>query len=280
MKYGLVIDLGATNLRVALVNDKHEIVEKSKVSVSDSKNLAKTIYYEYQKFKNQVEIEKVVVGIAGSIDFKNNTIRDLPNLKLKDYNLKETLFNLFNVEIVIVNDASLSAIGESSKHKGERVFQYITISSGIGGALIIDKKLFEGNNGFEQEIGRMIVNNDEFEQLCSGNALKNRLLKAGIDEEYPSSALISQNDKYKKVVEEWENDLAIGVSNIIKIVNPSMIVFGGGLGVYVKYFKKDLCTKMLNYLPNDIVNDLKIEESYYKDDSGLVGGSYLIFQDN
>lgn len=280
MKYALVIDLGATNIRVALVNNEHKIINKVKDVVDKNMDIAFNIYTLYKNMNIDVDLEGVVVGVAGSIDFKNNIVRDLPNLKIKDYNLYDALYKLFNLPIIIINDASLAAVGEYSMHKEESVFQYITISSGIGGGLVYKGKLFDGNNGFEQEIGRTIVKGELFENLCSGNAFKNRLLKENIDEEYPSIALISQKENYKKVVNGWIEDLAIGISNIIKIVNPSMIVFGGGLGSYLTYFKKGLIEQLYNYLPNDIVKDLKLEESYYKDDSALIGGSYLIFQDN
>lgn len=280
MKYGVVVDLGATNLRVAIVNSNHEIVKKVKVTHDSNMDIAFKIFTEYKNMDINKNIEMVVVGVAGSINYKNKIIRDLPNLKIKEYDLESALVKLFNVPIKILNDASLAAFGEYSLHSDEKVFQYITISSGIGGALIYKGKLFEGNNGFEQEIGRMKIGNQIFEKLCSGNALKNRLLKENIDEEYPSAALMSKQTKYKKVIEEWLNDLSIGVCNVIKILNPSMIVFGGGLGSYVDYFKNGLLERIKEELPFDIVDDLKIEKAKYADDSGIIGGSYVIFQDN
>ncbi len=280
MKYVLVVDLGATNLRLAIVNDRHEIVKKVKCGVDRNKDIAFNIYSEYQKIDGEYFIEGIVVAVAGSINFKDNIIRDLPNLKIKDYDLYNALYKLFKKDITIINDASLAALGEYSLHKEEEVFEYITISSGIGGALVYKGKLFEGNNGFEQEIGRIEINGELFENLCSGNALKNRLLKENIDEEYPSTALISLKENYQKVVNEWLDDLSIGIASIIKIINPSMLVFGGGLGIYVDYFKKRLVDRLYKKLPFDIVNDLKIVKSKYQDDSALIGGSYLIFQDN
>lgn len=280
MKYGLVIDLGATNLRIALVNEEHEILSRTKVSTDKNIDIAFQIFSEYKKMEWGCSIEKIVVGIPGSIDFKNNIIRDLPNLKIKEYDLKSALVKLFDTEVELINDASLAALGEFSLHKEEKVFQYITISSGIGGGLIYKGKLFEGNNGFEQEIGRINVNGEKFESLCSGNALKNRLLKAGIDEEYASSALMSTKEEYQKVVGSWLDDLSVGICDLIKVINPSMIVFGGGLGNFIEYYKKGLIDRLKDKLPFDVVDDLKIEKAQYDDDSALVGGSHLIFQDN
>ena len=280
MKYGLVVDLGATNLRVAIVNEKYEIVKKIKCNVDKNKDLAFNIYTEYKKIEENFKLEGIVIGVPGSIDFKNNIIRDLPNLKIKEYDLKSALYKLFKVPIHIVNDASLAAIGEYINYREEKIFQYITISTGIGGGLIYKGKLFEGNNGFEQEIGRISVKDKLFEELCSGNALKNRLLKENIDEEYASSALLSKNKKYQKVVNAWLDDLSIGIANIIKIINPSIIVFGGGLGVYLDYFKEGLVQRLEKIIPSDVIQDLKLEKSQYGDDSAIIGGVDLIFQDN
>ena len=280
MKYGLVVDLGATNFRIAIVNSEHKIVKKIKTSTDKNMDLAFKIYTEYKNLNVEYDLVAVVVGVPGSINFKDNIIRDLPNIKMKDYDLRSALYKLFKIPVRIINDASLAAYGEYSLHKEEKVFQYITISSGIGGGLIYNGNLFEGNNGFEQEIGRVLVKDDLFENLCSGNALKNRLLKENIDEEYPSTALISKKENYRKVVNEWLDDLSIGIADIIKIINPSMIVFGGGIGIYLDYFKKGLVERLSKELPFDIVDDLKLVKSFYKDDSALIGGSYLIFQDN
>lgn len=280
MKFGLVVDLGATNLRVSIVNDNHEIVKKEKISSDKNKDIALQIFEEYKKIDVGYSIEKIVVGVPGTINSKKGIIRDLPNLNVNQYDLKSALVNLFGIPVELVNDASLAAIGEYSKHKDEKVFQYITISSGIGGALIYKGELFSGNNGFEQEIGRMVINDDLFEKKCSGNALKLCLEKNNIFEEYPSNALISKDEKYECVKNEWLNELSIGISNIVKVVNPSIIVFGGGIGVYIDYYKQGLLERLKKELPIDVVDDLKLVEAYYKDDSALVGGSYLIFQDN
>lgn len=280
MRYGLVVDLGATNLRVAIVNDEYKIEKKIKCNVDRSKDIAFNIYTEYKNLNLNYKLEGIVVAVPGSIDFKNNIIRDLPNLKIKEYDLYSALYKLFEIPVKIVNDASLAALGEYLNHKDEKVFQYITVSSGIGGGLIYNGKLFEGNNGFEQEIGRINVNGEKFESLCSGNALKNRLLKENIDEEYPSAALMSKKENYKKVVNEWLNDFSEGIASLIQIINPSMIVFGGGLGMHVEYFKEGLLQRLGNKLPNDIVSDLKIDKAIYGDDSALMGGCHLIFQDN
>lgn len=280
MKYGLVVDLGATNLRVALVDSNHHIVSKSKCNLDKNKDIAFNIYSEYKKLCDNCMLEKVVVGVPGTINYKNNIVRDLPNIGIKEYDLYSALEKLFKTEIVIINDASLASIGEYSLHKEEKVFQYITISSGIGGGLIVNGTLFNGNSGFEQEIGRMAIKNGKFENLCSGNALKNRLLKENIDEEYPSNALISKKENYRKVVEAWLDDLSDGIGNIIKVIDPSMIVFGGGLGIYIDYFKKGLIERLKKEIPVDVLDNLKLVKSYYEDDSALIGGSYLIFQDN
>ena len=280
MKYAIVVDLGATNLRVAVVNDKYEIVNKVKCNVDKSKDIAFTIYTEFKSMNFADPIEGIVVGVAGSIDFKNNIIRDLPNLKIKEYDLSAALFKLFNVPVQIVNDASLAALGEHLAHKDEKVFQYVTISSGIGGGLVYHGKLFEGSNGFEQEIGRIEIKGQKFESLCSGNALKNRLLEENIDEEYASAALLSKKENYKKVVEAWLDDLSIGIATLIKMINPGTIVFGGGLGVYLDHFKKGLIERLLKTLPEDVVSDLKMHKAAYGDNSAIMGGCTLIFQDN
>ena len=106
------------------------------------------------------------------------------------------------------------------------------------------------------------------------------MLKENIDEEYASSALMSKKENYQKVVNDWLDDLSIGIASLIKVVNPSIIVFGGGLGLYIEYFKEGLVKRLENKLPFDVVKDLKIDRAIYGDDSAIIGGCHLIFQDN
>ena len=87
MKYALVVDLGATNLRVALVNDNYKIIKKVKCNTSKSKDIAFTIFTEFKNMGVDCELAGISVGVPGSIDFKNNIIRDLPNLNIKEYDL-------------------------------------------------------------------------------------------------------------------------------------------------------------------------------------------------
>ena len=64
------------------------------------------------------------------------------------------------------------------------------------------------------------------------------------------------------------------------MINPGTIVFGGGLGVYLDHFKKGLIERLLKTLPEDVVSDLKMHKAAYGDNSAIMGGCTLIFQDN
>ena len=88
MKYALVVDLGATNFRIAIVNDNHEIVKKIKTSTDKNVDIAFKIYTEYKNLDVNYDLTAVVVGVPGSINFKGRIIRDLPNIKMNEYDLE------------------------------------------------------------------------------------------------------------------------------------------------------------------------------------------------
>ncbi|HHU60020.1 TPA: ROK family protein [bacterium] len=278
MKYCLSIDIGASNIRLAIIDEQYKIINKVKEGTNKDLDLSEQIFLLYPKLNNKLKLEVVSVGVAGSLDFKRGLIRDVPGLNIFEYDLKSKLEDSFKVDVIINNDASLGAMGEYLMFDKEGVFQYITISTGIGGGLVYKDKLFKGHLGFEQEIGRMIIrDNKTFEQLCSGTALKLNLIKANFNFKYPSDSLVNKDAKHQDIIKNWVSDLAIGVSNVIKIINPSIIVFGGGLGKFLDYYKEDLVIELSKYLPTEVLTELLLEKSRLEDDNVLVGASYLAF---
>lgn len=159
----------------------------------------------------------------------------------------------------LINDANAAALGEMEYGvaKGCRNFIYITISTGIGGGIIIDGELYTGATGMAGEVGHIVVEPDGipcncggvgcWELYASGSAIarrarekiqqgrKTRLLKiAGGDLDKIDALLIKkaaeQGDALaRKLVAETARYLGIGLGSLINIFNPELIVFGGGL---------------------------------------------------
>jgi len=167
------IDLGKERLKIALVNLKGEVVDKTKGSViSKDKRAMKKIVNEIKKFirkytdgknKKSYRIEAVCVGIPAAVNINTERVLKTPHYKdwgWKDFNLKDIITSEFNIPVFVENDANLSAIGEKHYGEGQKYDNiiFVEVSRGIGAGIIINNRLVRGFNGSAGEIGFTISN--------------------------------------------------------------------------------------------------------------------------
>ncbi|MBU0672325.1 MAG: ROK family protein, partial [Candidatus Margulisbacteria bacterium] len=181
-------------------------------------------------------------------------------------------------------DANCAALAEAWFGAGKFVkhFLYITVSTGIGGGIIIDKKVYRGAIGSAGEFGHMIIdlngplcacgNYGHLESLASGTALKN---KTGLDAISAHLAAHQGDKKAQKAIKEMAHYLAIGFANLTNIFNPELIVVGGGLSNMWEHLvlpaKKEFKQLALT-LP---ARSVKIVRAKLKSDAGMLGAAAL-----
>jgi len=165
------IDIGGTNLRAAVISQEGNILEvfkvENEVGKGASYNLDKLVTH-IKKEWSKYEFEKVGVGAPGPLDLKAGKLLNPVNLKgWENFNIKEYLNEKLNLPVKINNDANVAGLAESlvgSAKECESVF-YITVSTGVGGALILDKKIINGAHSQTAEIYNMIINEDEYSHV-------------------------------------------------------------------------------------------------------------------
>ena len=157
MKKAIALDIGGTNLRCALINEKYEI-EKVLIKNTLTGSL-EAFLEEVAKIIEEIGLSKDVVGIAMGVPGKvrwDGFIPELPNIGIKNIPLAEFINEKFHLTTTILNDAAVAALGEAVLGNGEgheTVF-FITISTGVGGALVRNKRIIvaddESQNVFDQ----------------------------------------------------------------------------------------------------------------------------------
>lgn len=269
-KYSIGVDLGGTNIVSAIVNYQGEIVNSLKVPTLAERGKEATIKKIIEAIhKNIVQssvapdnIIGIGIGAPGPLDIKRGIINFAPNLPgWRDVPLRKILEDEFNIKVVLENDANAAAWGERCFGAGQGVNNLVcfTLGTGIGGGIIIDGKIYHGNNYGAAELGHMTVNKDGprcncgnygcLEAYSSATGIKNRIknrIKEGIkskflnfdndDELFESLRLklifetARKGDKLtKSVVEEAISYLGIAIANIANILNPEMVVLVGGI---------------------------------------------------
>jgi len=268
------IDIGGTKITFGIGDLSGEILKEYQIENPHSwDEIVKLIFIETKKLLKSTKIsygdlKGVAVAAQGVVKIDEGTVTSAPNIMgPREYPLRDKLKEyLQTVPLWIENDVNLSAMGEfwrmQEKYKN---IVYISIGTVIGGAIIINGKLFRGKNYYAGEIGWFIPDRGylfkelgEFgclERLATGPALvekTRRIIQKGY---YKDDFLISNNsitprkifNAYKKgsvvakqVVKEWIENLGITICNISSLLNPELVILEGGLTRSGGFFLKDL----------------------------------------
>ena len=293
MKIG--IDLGGSHIAIGVINNDGFIVEKvEKRLLSKEKKDIETAIESYiiknvKDLKEKYKILEIGIAVPGTIC--GTKIIKSVNLGVKNYNLAQNLKTEIDLPIKIRNDAKCAAIAESKigALKDYKRSIFLTLGTGIGGAVIINGKLLDTGELPGCEFGHMIIQKDGikcncgkngcFEKYASMKALKNNLRASlGLDETTRGQELLDmirkngEDEKIKKIVDEYIEYLSIGVSNLINIFEPEAVGIGGSF----VYFSDVLLEKLKNniqdkkYLFNSR-DELIIVPAALGNDAGIIG---------
>lgn len=297
MKIG--IDLGGSHIAIGVIDDKYYIVEKfeKRLLAKDKKNIKESIESYIIKNVNELtqkyKIKEIGIAVPGTI--KGTTILKSVNLGVSNYDIVENLKKEIDLPIKIKNDAKCAAIAENKigalKEYNRSIF--LTLGTGIGGAVIIDNQLLNTGDLPGCEFGHMIIQKDGikcncgkngcFEKYASMKALKNNLrAELGLDEKTRGQELLdmirknNQDDRITKIVNEYIEYLSIGISNLIDIFEPEAIEIGGSF----VYFSDVLLDKLKNNIQNNkyLFNNrekLIIVPAALGNDAGMMGAALI-----
>jgi len=299
-KLALAIDLGATNLRVALVSQNGEILEKIEEKTEkrgeEGKVVTSQILRLAQKFLKKNKVIGIGISSIGPLDLKKGEVINSPNIPFKKIEVVLPLKKAFGLKTILLNDCSAAVWGEKHFGAGKKIdnLVYITISSGIGGGAIVDGHLLIGHSGNAVEIGHMNIKT-EYELKCgcqrknhwegyaSGTNLpkffkiwaKKEKIKTKLPKEAKEIFERARNKdkialKFLKVLSEIN---ARAISNVIVAFAPQLITLGGAVVLNNQdLILKPIIERVENYLPVP-----KIIITPLKENICLLGAAALVF---
>ena len=296
MKYSIGVDIGGTNIRLAVVDENGNIIAVNKQrtkKMNTASDLVDQIVELYDSVEaSKYDVEGMGVGVPGPVQQKTGFVYVLSNIGLSNFNLKEMLEERLNIKVVVGNDAKVAALAEGrlGAGKGAHVMQYITISTGIGGGLVIDGNLYYSTHGFSQEIGNMnLIRNGRqpnpsmnpgcLEGHCSGTALVSIARERGLDVIHAGEFFEEVNKGNKVAIElkeEWIDNLAFSMGSLVNILEPDVFVLGGGVMQSSEYFLEDLKKAIDNYVFPQMEGKVRVEKAYFDQDAGIIGASLLV----
>lgn len=247
----LGIDIGATKtifLAVEFRNGKYKILESSKCpTLRKERKILKMVSENFKSLAEKHKIVGIGIGFAGPVDFKRGAAIAGPNLKTGKIEFKKVLSKKLQIPIAVENDVKCFLLAESAFGAAKRYKNVVglTLGTGIGGAIMIDGKIYRGRNNFAGEIGHTEIGRDvEMEITASGRGLS-KIYMALTGKRKNSFEIIAlarkRNIKALEASERVSKILGLGIASLIELLNPEIIVLGGGLAevdLIVKKAKK------------------------------------------
>jgi len=304
------VDLGGTNLRTALLTTDGDILEFHKETTQASEGWEKVLHRIAANIARQQEaasargmtVQVVGVGAPGVIQMNTGVVVKSPNFP--DWNnlpLREKLESRLHLPVFIENDANAAALGEQWRGaaKGIDSMILLTLGTGVGGGIVLNKKIWHGADGMAGEIGHLTLIPDGRRCSCGNNGCLEMYASArGIVQSYHEAAgksvpeddlnavtsekvyLMAQagDQTARRVMKEAGRMLGIALAGLINIFNPEMIVLGGRIKDAWPFFIDSTREEVLRRAFLAPAQRAQIVPSLLGDDAGMVGAAAAALQ--
>jgi len=240
------VDIGGTKLAAGVVDADGRVIERSELPTptTDSAKLLAAVTDIARRFLSSHDARAVGVGVAGLVDRDGEVVRSASHLSLRDYPLRAAVAAAVGVPVVIDNDANAAGWAESrfGAASGCSEALFVGVGTGVGGALVIGGQLRRGAHGTGGEIGHLIVERNGrpcpcgsrgcWEQYASGRAFLRTAREAGFEVEHGSAvttAARAGDSTAMQVFDEIGTWLGLGIAGLVAVLDPEVVVIGGGL---------------------------------------------------
>jgi len=300
MKPYLGIDIGGTNIKIATVSATAEVVERGLIETRATEGAArafKRIHAAAQAL-GQDGIEAVGIGCAGLIDERRGVLTASPNLKAwEGTRLAALAAKHFSVPILIQNDATVAAYGESViRGTRGRNLVLITLGTGVGGGIVVDGRVVRGVTGFGGEIGHMTVQPGGAKCHCGRNGCLEAyvgsygIVRTATELRRGSGARRGEDLTAFRVFEaahsgeKWAREavrltgecLGIAIGILLNVFNPSVVVIGGGVSKSLDALEPHIRRSVARHAFRQMIAAARIERARLGNDAGMVGAAMLV----
>ncbi len=271
------IDLGATNIRGAVVNKESvsEIISRRINTKGAEEQVLEDVYYIIDQLVDK-DVKAIGIGVPSVVDVEQGIVYDVQHIpSWKEVHLKKILENRYQITVFVNNDANCFALGEHyfGKGKGAKDMVGLTIGTGLGAGIIINNQLYAGPNCGAGEFGCVDYLDNNFEFYCSGSFFNNVY---GLDGQEVFKNAKSGDAEALKLYAEMGTHLGNAIKLVMYTYDPTLIILGGSVQLAYEYFEKTMWERIRTLVYTKSVERLRIERSELAN-SGILGAAGLYY---
>ncbi|MFA5248536.1 MAG: ROK family protein [Patescibacteria group bacterium] len=276
--YYIGVDIGGTNMKAVLFDGKKTVMDYSLGTPKDSLDhliimiLALIEPLQKKALENKKKIEGIGLGTAGIVDTENHKIIDSPNLPiLNGINLSEIISQKLSLPVKIDNDAECFLRAEAVLGAAEKYHNVygLTLGTGIGGAWWFNSNIYYGERGLS-EPSRMIVD------FANGLTLEKAYQKLAQNNPLNLAVDAYHGDELaRRAYQEIGRLLGIACINIVNLIDPEAIIFGGGVMESENFFIPTLKKTLDEHMPSTSLKKVKLLKAKLGNEAGAIGAALL-----
>jgi len=298
-KFYLGVDVGGTYTKLALVNDACRIVSRHAIAsrgfsdkaffVHELRAAVSSMVSEYGLHLSQ--IKGAGFGLPGPVDAERGVVLSLTNIaKWNNFALVSYLKRFFSFPIFIENDANCMALAESrlGAAKGTSYALCLTLGTGVGGGMILEKQIYRGPFFLGGEIGHVPVALSGKRCPCGGAAcleryVGNRAIMARIKKEFARTMSLEEvsslarrgNHKAMKIWDDVGRYIGFALSGVVNVINPEVIVVGGGVSLAGDVLMRSIKRSVFKHAMKHLKGKVRVKRALLGNDAGVLGAALL-----
>ena len=287
LKNYISIDIGGTAIKYGIISEDGRIQKKEKMDTEAWKGgpaILEKVTAVAEQLREEWNPSGICISTAGMVDVERGEIFYAAPL-IPDYagtRFKEVLERRFSLPCEVENDVNCAGLAESisGAAKGASPALCLTIGTGIGGCILIDGKVFHGYSNSACEVGYMHMDGSDFQTLGAASILTKKVAarKGEAEEKWDGIAVFDRAEKGDKIcveaIDEMAEVLGRGIANICFVINPEVVVLGGGIMAQEAYLKERIETALKKNLVASMAEKTRLEFARHKNDAGMLGAFY------
>lgn len=313
----LGVDIGGTKVAVGLVGHDGVILAQGRKPMLANGTAAAALQAVTDAIDSLLPsatsgIQSIGICAPGPLDPRAGVILNPPNVPCwRNFPLAEKIANIYHLPVKLDNDANAAALAETrwGAARGYRYVFYATVGTGIGSGIVLDGRIYHGNTGSAGEGGHVSIDyrgpvcgcgkRGCIEILAAGPAIGARargklaaaasrsiildLAKgdvAAVTSEMVGQAYAADDPAAREILQETVELLSVWLGNIVDLLDPDVLVMGGGVAAMLKPFFDEIKNRLPTWCVNPRASEIPLVMAHYGADAGIAGGAALGFEEH